>query len=81
MADEPQNIREELAAVRGELAEASRKLSELMTRFSYMADHESRIRSLELAVARSAWVPVIVTAIFMTSLGAVVTLLIQRGLS
>jgi len=77
---DPQSIREELAAVRTELAAVSRQLTEVTTRFSYMADHESRIRALETALARSAWLPVIVTAVLMSTLGAVIVRIIDVGI-
>lgn len=80
MPDEPQSIREELAAVRGELSQVSQKLTEVTTRFSYMADHESRIRALETAMARSAWLPVIVTSVLMAGLGALVVRVIDVGM-
>lgn len=80
MPEEPQSIREELAAVRGELSQVSQKLTEVTTRFSYMADHESRIRALENAMARSAWLPVIVTSVLMAGLGALVVRIIDVGM-
>lgn len=81
MTEQPQSgIRDELAAVRHELGVVSRQLSELTTRFSYMADHESRIRALENAMARSAWLPVIVTSVLMAGLGALVVRIIDFGM-
>lgn len=76
----PTGIRDELAAVRDELSKVSLQLQELTTRFSYMADHEARIRSLENAMARSAWLPVIVTSVLMAGLGALVVRIIDFGM-
>jgi hypothetical protein len=63
----------ELAAVRAQLAD-------LVVRFSYMNDHEARIRALENSISRSAWLPVIVTSLLMSGLGAIIVRIIDVGL-
>lgn len=77
---EAPSIRGELAAVRTELSHVSQKLTEVTTRLSVMGDHESRIRALETAMARSAWLPVIVTSVLMAALGAIVVRIIDVGM-
>lgn len=78
--ESPQSIRGELAAVRAELSQVSKQLTEVTTRLSVMGDHESRIRALEQQVARSAWLPVIVTSVLMAALGALVVRIIDVGM-
>ncbi len=80
MTEPPHGIRDEIAAVREDLAKVSAQLQDLATRFTFMADHEGRIRELEKAIARSAWLPVIVTSVLMAGLGALVVRVIDIGL-
>ena len=80
MNETPSGIRDELAGVRDELAKVSLRLQDVTTHLEHMADHEVRIRALETAQARNAWLPVIVTSVLMSTLGAIVVRFIDLGI-
>lgn len=73
-------IRDELAAVRLELADTNQKLAVVSAQLTAAVQLESRVRAVEIAQARSSWVPVIVTSVLMSALGALVVALIDRGM-
>jgi len=54
-------------------------LSTVVTKLDNISDHEGRIRALELAIARSAWLPVIVTALITSGIAALAVRLIDFG--
>ena len=62
-----------------EVRALSSTLSTVVTKLENISDHEARIRALELAIARSAWLPVIVTALITSGIAGLAVRLIDFG--